>query len=110
LRSASADDTNPSWQQGDINNHLQPVEIETIQTLYRYPEEVNKACNESSPAVICQYAIDLARTFNRFYNECHIMRETDPIVKNTRLKLAYHTAHTLKHALGLLGIEVVERM
>jgi arginyl-tRNA synthetase len=38
------------------------------------------------------------------------MRETDPLVKNTRLKLAYHTAHTLKHALGLLGIEVVERM
>jgi arginyl-tRNA synthetase len=111
LRSASADDdTIHSWQQGDINNQLQPVEIETIQTLYRYPEEVNKACSDSSPAVICQYAIDLARTFNRFYNECHIMRETDPIVKNTRLKLAYHTAHTLKHALGLLGIEVVERM
>ena len=111
LRSASADDdTIPSWQQGDINNQLQPVEIETIQTLYRYTEEVNKACSDSSPAVICQYAIDLARTFNRFYNECHIMRETDPIVKNTRLKLAYHTAHTLKHALGLLGIEVVERM
>jgi arginyl-tRNA synthetase len=106
----SAGDANPSWQQGDINNQLQPVEIETIQTLYRYPEEVNKACNESSPAVICQYAIDLARTFNRFYNECHIMRETDPIVKNTRLKLAYQTAHTLKHALELLGIEVVERM
>ncbi len=106
LRSAGEGD----WQTSEINSALLPMEIETIQTLYRYPEEVNKACNESSPAVICQYAIDLARTFNRFYNECHIMRETDPIVKNTRLKLAYHTAHTLKHALGLLGIEVVERM
>ena len=106
LRSAGEGD----WKNSEINSALLPVEIETIQTLYRYPEEVNKACNESSPAVICQYAIDLARTFNRFYNECHIMRETDPIVKNTRLKLAYHTAHTLKHALGLLGIEVVERM
>jgi arginyl-tRNA synthetase len=106
LRSAGEGD----WQTSEINSALLPVEIETIQTLYRYPEEVNKACNESSPAVICQYAIDLARTFNRFYNECHIMRETDSIVKNTRLKLAYHTAHTLKHTLGLLGIEVVERM
>jgi len=106
LRSAGEGD----WKNSEINSALLPVEIETIQTLYRYPEEVNKACNESSPAVICQYAIDLARTFNRFYNECHIMRETDLIVKNTRLKLAYHTAHTLKHALGLLGIEVVERM
>lgn len=110
LRSASADENNPAWQQGEINAELQPIEIETIQTLYRYPEEVNKACNESSPAVITQYCIDLARTFNRFYNECHIMRETDPDIKNIRLKLAHFTAHTLKHALNLLGIQVVERM
>ena len=110
LRSASADASSASWQQGDINDQLQPLEIEAIQTLYRYPEEVNKACSESSPAVIAQYCIDLSRTFNRFYNECHIMREPDPIIKNTRLKLAHFTAHTLKHALNLLGIQVVERM
>lgn len=106
LRSAEGLD----WQSTDINTHLLPIEVETIQTLYRYPDEVNKACSDSSPAVIAQYCIDLARTFNRFYNECHIMRETDPIVKNTRLKLAHFTAHTLKHGLNLLGIQVVERM
>ena len=110
LRSASADAGSASWQSSAINEQLQPIEIETIQTLYRYPEEVNKACSDSSPAVIAQYCIDLARTFNRFYNECHIMREADPIVKNTRLKLAHFTAHTLKHGLNLLGIQVVERM
>jgi len=110
LRSASADGGSASWQSSPINEQLQPIEIETIQTLYRYPEEVNKACSDSSPAVIAQYCIDLARTFNRFYNECHIMREADPIVKNTRLKLAHFTAHTLKHGLNLLGIQVVERM
>lgn len=110
LRSASADGGSASWQSSAINEQLQPIEIETIQTLYRYPEEVNKACSDSSPAVIAQYCIDLARTFNRFYNECHIMREADPVVKNTRLKLAHFTAHTLKHGLNLLGIQVVERM
>ncbi len=110
LRSASSDGQDQSWKQGDVNTELQPIEIETIQTLYRYPEEVNKACNDSSPAVIAQYCIDLARTFNRFYNECHIMRESDPVIKNTRLKLAHFTAHTLKHGLNLLGIQVVERM
>lgn len=110
LRNASADGGSASWQSSAINEQLQPIEIETIQTLYRYPEEVNKACSDSSPAVIAQYCIDLARTFNRFYNECHIMREADPIVKNTRLKLAHFTAHTLKHGLNLLGIQVVERM
>jgi len=106
LRSAEGLD----WQSTDINAYLLPIEVETIQTLYRYPDEVNKACSDSSPAVIAQYCIDLARTFNRFYNECHIMRETEPIVKNTRLKLAHFTAHTLKNGLNLLGIQVVERM
>jgi arginyl-tRNA synthetase len=110
LRSASAEGNSDDWKGGAINAELQPIEIETIQTLYRYPDEVNKACGESSPAVIAQYAIDLARTFNRFYNECHIMRESNPVVKNTRLKLAHFTAHTLKHALNLLGIQVVARM
>ncbi|MFM6952386.1 MAG: arginine--tRNA ligase [Bacteroidota bacterium] len=110
LRSASSDGQDHSWKRGDIHTELQPIEIETIQTLYRYPEEVNKACNDSSPAVIAQYCIDLARTFNRFYNECHIMRESDPVIKNTRLKLAHFTAHALKHGLNLLGIQVVERM
>jgi len=110
LRSASSEGQDQSWKLGDLNTELQPIEIETIQTLYRYPEEVNKACNDSSPAVIAQYCIDLARTFNRFYNECHIMRESDPVIKNTRLKLAHFTAHTLKHGLNLLGIQVVERM
>ncbi|MFM8994755.1 MAG: DALR anticodon-binding domain-containing protein [Bacteroidota bacterium] len=74
------------------------------------PNQCNIVLSQQDPAVIAQYCIDLARTFNRFYNECHIMRESDPVIKNTRLKLAHFTAHTLKHGLNLLGIQVVERM
>jgi arginyl-tRNA synthetase len=106
LRSAEGWD----WQSTEIHTELLPIEVETVQTLYRYPHEVNKACSDSSPAVIAQYCIDLARTFNRFYNECHILREENAVIKNTRLKLAHFTAHTLKHGLNLLGIQVVERM
>ena len=106
LRSAEGWD----WQSTEIHTELLPIEVETVQTLYRYPDEVNKACSDSSPAVIAQYCIDLARTFNRFYNECHILREENAVIKNTRLKLAHFTAHTLKHGLNLLGIQVVERM
>ena len=106
LRSAEGWD----WQSNEIHTDLLPIEVETVQTLYRYPDEVNKACSDSSPAVIAQYCIDLARTFNRFYNECHILREENAVIKNTRLKLAHFTAHTLKHGLNLLGIQVVERM
>lgn len=98
------------WEALEIGQDLHSLEVEIIQTLYRYPNEINTASNQFSPAIICQYCVDLSRTFNRFYNGCHILRETNIIAKNTRLKMAYLTAHTLRHALDLLGIKVVERM
>ncbi len=89
---------------------LLPVELETIQTLYRYPEVLAEACNAYSPADICSYCLDLAKAFNRLYNEVSILNEPNESAKINRLKIASFTANTLKHALSLLGIDVVERM
>ncbi|MFM1792081.1 MAG: hypothetical protein RLZZ252_435 [Bacteroidota bacterium] len=89
---------------------LLPVELETIQTLYRYPEVLAEACNAYSPADICGYCLDLAKAFNRLYNEVSILNEPNESAKINRLKIASFTANTLKHALSLLGIDVVERM
>jgi arginyl-tRNA synthetase len=89
---------------------LLPVELETIQTLYRYPTVIEEACLGYSPADICSYCLDLAKSFNRLYNEVSILNETNEAAKINRLKIASFTADTLKHALSLLGIQVVERM
>jgi len=89
---------------------LLPVELETIQTLYRYPEVLQEACTAYSPADVCSYCLDLAKSFNRLYNEVSILNEPNESARINRLKIAYFTANTLKHALSLLGIDVVERM
>ena len=99
-----------NWQEAEIPNNLHPAEINTIKVLYDFPAILDEACREYSPAVICQYCLDLARSYNRLYNEVSILRETDQGLQNLRLKLAHHTAEGLKFGLNLLGINVVERM
>jgi arginyl-tRNA synthetase len=86
------------------------IEINTIKVLYDFPAVLSEASREYSPAVICQYCLDLARAYNRLYNEVSILRETDEGLQSMRLKLAHHTAEGLKFGLNLLGINVVERM
>lgn len=98
------------WQNSETASELHSAEINTLKVLYDFHSTLNTACNEYSPAVICQYSLDLARAYNRLYNEVSILRETNPSLKNLRLKLAYFTSETLKFSLNLLGIQVVERM
>ena len=99
-----------NWQDAEIPNNLHPSEINTIKVLYDFPTILAEASREYSPAVICQYCLDLARAYNRLYNEVSILRETDEGLQSLRLKLAHHTAEGLKFGLNLLGINVVERM
>ena len=99
-----------NWQDAEIPNSLHPSEINTIKVLYDFPAVLSEASIEYSPAVICQYCLDLARAYNRLYNEVSILRETDEGLQSMRLKLAHHTAEGLKFGLNLLGINVVERM
>jgi len=99
-----------NWQDAEIPNSLHPSEINTIKVLYDFPAVLSEASREYSPAVICQYCLDLARAYNRLYNEVSILRETDEGLQSLRLKLAHHTAEGLKFGLNLLGINVVERM
>lgn len=99
------------WQSINTENAaMQLIESEAIQTLFNYPAAVKEACRDFTPAVICQYCLDLAKAFNRVYNELPFLREENPELRAMRLKLAKFTAETLKNALGLLGIQPVDRM
>jgi arginyl-tRNA synthetase len=71
---------------------------------------LKNAANEYNPSGLCQYILDLAKSFNRLYNELSILKEPDLQKKNFRLQLAKKTSDTLSHSMGLLGIEMVERM
>ena len=63
-----------------------------------------------SPALIANYAYELAREYNQFYQEINILREKDEAVASFRLNLSSATARVLSTAMGLLGIEVPDRM
>ncbi len=89
---------------------LSGKENEVIKLLYTYPEILSEAGEKYSPAVIANYAYELAREFNQFYQEMPILKAENEQLKEFRLLLSYRTANMIQEAMGLLGIEVPERM
>jgi arginyl-tRNA synthetase len=62
------------------------------------------------PNILCDYAFELAQRFSRFYAAHHILSETDTELRGARLGLCARTLGVLTAILGLLGIEVPQRM
>ena len=89
---------------------LQPIERELIRLLNDYPDKVQEAGNEYSPSIVAQYVYDLAKEYNRFYQEVPIFGENDEMTMDFRVALSRVVAETIAMAMGLLGIKVPERM
>ncbi|TYZ06064.1 arginine--tRNA ligase [Hymenobacter lutimineralis] len=89
---------------------LHATERELVQELARYAAVVAEAARTQSPAVVAQYAYDVAKAYNRVYTEVEIFRENDAAKKAFRVALSAQTAQAIKASMGLLGIEVPERM
>ena len=89
---------------------LDPKELGLIQRLTEFPQTVRVAGDNFSPAVICNYAYDLACDFNSFYHDLSILNEKDEAKRVLRLLLAKNVAKVLNSAMSLLGIEMPERM
>ncbi|HVR77077.1 MAG TPA: arginine--tRNA ligase [Acidimicrobiia bacterium] len=87
-----------------------PAERDLMLELLRVPEVVDRAITFRAPNHIAEYAYAVAGQFNRFYDECHILSETDPDRQQSWLHLAGWTLATLERLLDLLGIEVPDRM
>lgn len=71
---------------------------------------VREAGDNCSPAIVANYAYDLAKEYNQFYHDYSILREENADVRNRRLLISCVVARTLKAAMNLLGIEMPERM
>jgi arginyl-tRNA synthetase len=89
---------------------LKESELELIQLMMKYPETLSAAADTHNPAAIANYAYDLAKAYNKFYQTESILKVEEEDLKQFRLKLSDLTATTLKKAMALLGIEVPERM
>ena len=78
--------------------------------LLRFPEALRIVQQELTPHVLCTYVYDLAGDFMRFYDACPVLQAPDDATRLSRLRLCDLAARTLRTALGLLGIDVIERM
>jgi arginyl-tRNA synthetase len=75
-----------------------------------FPEIVRRTITLRAPNHLAEYAYELSQVFNRFYEECHILSESDPTLRSSWLGVAELTRQTLVTSLELLGIDVPERM
>ncbi|HOW26787.1 MAG TPA: arginine--tRNA ligase [Bacteroidales bacterium] len=87
-----------------------PKEISLIKILAVFPSTVREAGEMYSPAVIAAYVYDLAREYNQFYHDHSILKATEPAQVHFRIELSRFVGNVIKTAMGLLGIEVPEKM
>ncbi len=89
---------------------LSPKEVRLVKMLNSYPQKIQEAASAYSPAVIANYAYDLAKEFNQYYHETPVLKEEDAVVLQARLVLISTIASVLRKAMDILGIELPDRM
>ena len=89
---------------------LHEKEKELIKQVQLFPEVIQNAAENHSPALIANYAYDLVKEFNSFYQQVSILGEENHDKKVFRVQLSKSVGNTIKNAFQLLGIEVPERM
>lgn len=89
---------------------LHEKEKELIKQLEIYPEVIQQAAKNYSPALIANYTYDLVKEFNSFYQNVSILGEENNDKKTFRVQLSKKVADVIKSAFSLLGIQVPNRM
>ena len=89
---------------------LHPKEKELLKQMELFPEVIQNAAGNHSPALIANYTYELVKEYNSFYQSVSILGEEDLTKKVFRVHLSKKVAETIKAAFKLLGIEVPERM
>lgn len=92
------------------NVTLLPKEKELIIKLHSFDAVLKQAANELSPALIANYTYDLAKEFSQYYHDTPILKEEQKDLILFRLQLSKTIGIAIKNSMGLLGIEVPERM
>jgi arginyl-tRNA synthetase len=81
-----------------------------VRLLHDFPAVVQEAGNSLSPALVANYIFDLAKEYNQFYHDHHVMREENEAIRQFRLDLSFFTATVIRNGMKLLGIDVPEKM
>ena len=110
LRKAEEMDLQGFADKGDLLISLHPKEKELIKQIQLFPETIQLAAENYSPALIANYTYDLVKEFNSFYQQVSILGETNEQKKLLRVQLSKKVGEIIQSAFLLLGIQVPERM
>ena len=83
--------------------------MDLILGIHGFSEAILQAKEKNEPSIVTRYVVNLAQSFNKFYNECPILNQEEE-VKKARLALVSATKQTIKNALYILGIEAPDKM
>jgi arginyl-tRNA synthetase len=93
-----------------LDYQLHVKEKAVIKMLQLYPEVIQQAADNYSPALVANYTYELVKEFNSFYQNVSILAADTDLEKGFRVKLARAVSEVIKSAFSLLGINVPERM
>ncbi|KAF5071676.1 arginine--tRNA ligase [Acetobacterium wieringae] len=93
----------------DYSRLVEKEELNLMEILANFPDEILTAEDKLDPSRITRYAIDLAAAFHSFYNACHV-RVDDKALMKARVALIEATKQVIQNALGILGVSAPERM
>ena len=94
----------------DINCELSTKEEEIVQHVADFAAVIHQAGQDFSPSAIANYCYELVKEYNQFYHEFSILKEENEDKKRFRLVLSANVAKVVRLGMGLLGIEMPERM
>jgi arginyl-tRNA synthetase len=106
LRKAEEEGIKP----GSVSYEPNDKEVSLIRLLASFPDKVDEAAQNYSPALIANYSYDLAKEFNQYYHDTSVLKEQDPDAKAWRVGFLDVTAKVLMKSAGILGMELPERM
>ena len=92
------------------NCELKIEETSVLRSLIHFPEIIEEAAKNFAPNLLCNYLFDLSQKYNRLYNSCPILSNSDQLVTNFRLSLTFGVAQVLKNGLKILGIQTPQKM
>lgn len=94
----------------DCTTPLEKAELEIIKHLHEFPQLIQEAAVNYSPALVANYIFELVKLYNSFYQDTPILKEMDIQKRNSRLLLSLNIQKTIQNAMKLLGIDVPRKM
>ena len=94
----------------DEDSNITDKERALIISLLEFPKIIQEAANSFSPALIANYAYEVVKDFNSYYQSTSILGADSPSIISFRVALSQQTAKVIKSSMSLLGINVPQRM